>query len=76
MKKNDLRTYFSKTKKEIEKELFKTHLDFLKVKVDMASGKEKNLKKAKNLNKKIAQLNTLLKYKNIKEEVPDSSESK
>jgi ribosomal protein L29 len=75
MKKKDLKIYFSKKREDLEKELLKFQVDFLKAKVDMASGKEKDLKKAKNLNKKIAQIKTLLKFKSLEEKLLKGSEN-
>jgi len=79
MKKNELNSYLSKSKKDLEKEIIKLKADFLRAKVDIASQKERNLKKAKNLKRKIAQLSTLIKYKDLEEKlkiVPEENNKK
>jgi ribosomal protein L29 len=63
MKKKELVSYISKKPEELEKELSGLKLDFIKTRLNISAGREKNFKKAKNISKKIAQISTILKYK-------------
>lgn len=65
MKKKDLSDLRTKDDSELGKLCLKKKEELVKVKVDMASGGEKNVKKAKNLRKDIAQILSLLKEKDI-----------
>ena len=71
MKKKELKGYYTKKAEELQKELETLKLDFDKIRLNISSGREKNLKKAKILGKKISQIMTILKIKSaetIKEE--------
>ena len=72
MKKQELVNYISKKPEELNKELLEFKLDFVKTRLNISAGREKNLKKAKNLGKKIAQVSTLLKYKNTESKLRES----
>jgi len=65
MKKKDLINYSLKKLVELEKELNSLKLDYAKTKLNIISGREKNLKKAKNIGKKISQLTMLIRYKKV-----------
>ncbi len=67
MKKKDLIEIRSKKKKEIAKIIKEKKLELAKIRVKIASGEEKNVKKARNLRKDIAQLFTILKEKTLLE---------
>jgi ribosomal protein L29 len=71
MKKKDLRSYYLKKANELEKELSGLKLDFAKTKLNINAGREKNLKKAKNIGKKISQIMTILKYKKVEEKAEE-----
>ncbi len=71
MKKKDLRSYNLKKVDELEKELIALKLDYEKAKLNIVSGREKNLKKAKNIGKKISQIMMLIRYKGVEEEVEE-----
>jgi ribosomal protein L29 len=68
MKKQELVSFTSKKPEELKKELLVLKLDFVKTRLNISAGREKNLKKAKNIDKKIAQISTLLKYKSKENE--------
>jgi len=72
MKKQELVNYISKKPEELNKELIGLKLDFVKTRLNISAGREKNLKKAKNLGKKISQISTLLNYKNIENKLRES----
>ena len=72
MKKDELVNYISKKPEELNKELLEFKLDFVKTRLNISAGREKNLKKAKNLGKKISQISTLLNYKNIENKLRES----
>ena len=67
MKKKELGSYISKKPDELKKELSEMKLDFIKTRLNISAGREKNLKKAKNIGKKIAQISTILKFKSIED---------
>ncbi len=67
MKKKDLRSYNLKKADELENELKSLKLDFTKTKLNIISGREKNLKKAKNIGKSISQITMLLNHKKTEE---------
>lgn len=69
MKKRELVSYFSKKNEEIVKELDALRLEISKLKLNISAGREKNLKKAKNMRKKISQLETILKINKNSQEV-------
>jgi hypothetical protein len=71
MKKKDLRSYNLKKVNELEKELVALKLDFTKTRLNIISGREKNLKKAKNIGKKISQIMMLIRYKKIEEKAEE-----
>lgn len=63
MKKKELRSYNLKKAEELSKELTSLKLDYAKTRLEIVSGREKNLKKAKNIAKKISQISMLIRYK-------------
>lgn len=63
MKKKELRSYNLKKADELQKELLSLKLDYAKTRLEIVSGREKNLKKAKNIAKKISQISMLIRYK-------------
>ena len=67
MKKKDILDVRGKAEKEIANSLKEKKLELAKTKVKIASGEEKNIKKAKNLRREIAQLLTILKEKALME---------
>lgn len=74
MKKKDLVSYYTKKTAELEKELSDLRLDFAKTKLNISAGREKNLKKAKNIGKKISQLAMVLRYKKEEEKLQKDKE--
>lgn len=71
MKKKDIKNYYLKKVNELEKELTGLRLDFAKTKLNIIAGREKNLKKAKNIGKKISQIMTILKCKKAQEKTEE-----
>lgn len=71
MKKKDLKSYYLKKTTELENELSELRLDFAKTKLNIISGREKNLKKAKIIGKKIAQVMTILRFVNRSEKLKE-----
>jgi len=65
MKKKDYREFKTKETAELEKALAGKRTDLAKTVPSLRSGKEKNLKKAKNLRREIAQILTLIREKEI-----------
>jgi len=65
MKKNELKAVRTKSSAELAKMLDDKTADLEKVRLDLVSGKEKNLKKAKNLKKEIAQVLTVINEKTL-----------
>ncbi|KKQ26286.1 MAG: 50S ribosomal protein L29 [Candidatus Woesebacteria bacterium GW2011_GWA1_37_8] len=65
MKKNELKTVRAKSSEELGKTLNDKKQDLEKIQLDLASGKEKNLKKVKNLKREIAQLLTVINEKTL-----------
>lgn len=63
MKKKELKSYNLKKIDELQKELSSLKLDYAKTRLEIVSGREKNLKKAKNIAKKISQISMLIRYK-------------
>ena len=68
MKKKDLLIYREKDLKEVLKSLSEKRMEAKKAQVEMFGGKEKNLKKVRNLRKEIAQILTILKERELIEE--------
>ena len=67
MKKKDIETLRGKEVAEIKKALVGKRADLIKAQVEMYGGKEKNLKKAKNLRREVAQMLTIIKEREILE---------
>ena len=67
MKKKDVETLRGKEVAEIKKALAGKRADLIKAQVEMYGGKEKNLKKAKNLRREVAQMLTIIKEREILE---------
>ena len=67
MKKKDIETLRGKEVAEIKKALGEKKADLIKAQTEMYGGKEKNLKKAKNLRREVAQMLTIIKEREILE---------
>lgn len=65
MKKKDLYKFREKSGSELKKVLRDKKLELLRVSVNIKASKEKNLKKAYNLKRDIAQLKTIKKEKEL-----------
>jgi ribosomal protein L29 len=65
MKKKDLQTARNKKVSELKKLVLKKRQEVEVLQAKVKAGQEKNLKKAKNLRKEIAQLLTLIREKEI-----------
>lgn len=65
MKKKDLVSLRSKEGGELKKLVFEKKLSANKIKIEIASGKEKNLRTYKNLRREVAQIMTIIKEKQI-----------
>ncbi len=66
MKKKKLAEFQKKAKAEIEKEIAKSKKELVEVEAKISMGEEKNVKKAKNIRKDIAQLKTISRTKKEK----------
>ena len=67
MKTKDLKSLKIKKTDELKKILSEKLELLAKIKLDMVTGKEKNLKKVKNLRREIAQVFTLIREKELVE---------
>ena len=67
MKKKDFNSFYNKKLSDLKKEISQLKSEKRKVILDIGVGREKNLKKAKNIDKKISQISTILKIKEKKE---------
>jgi ribosomal protein L29 len=65
MKKKDLQNIRTKKIKTLEKLVGEKKLELVKIRLAMKVGKEKNLKKAKNLRREIAQILTIIREKEL-----------
>lgn len=65
MKRKDLFKFREKSRSELKKVLRDKKLELLRVSVNIKASKEKNLKKAYNLKRDIAQLKTIKKEKEL-----------
>jgi ribosomal protein L29 len=65
MKKKDLYKFREKSGSELKKVLRDKKLELLRVSINIKASKEKNLKKAYNLKRDIAQLKTIKKEKEL-----------
>lgn len=65
MKKTELKTLRGKKLEELKKLSKEKKFEIVKTLAKMASGQEKNLKKAKNLKKNLAQIETIVKEMEI-----------
>lgn len=74
MKKSELTKLRSKKADVLEKTVADRRLDIVKVSADIKASKEKNLKKAKNLRRDLAQILTLISEKELAEKETRSSE--
>lgn len=74
MKKSELTKLRSKKADVLGKTVTDKRLDLVKVSADIKASKEKNLKKAKNLRRDIAQILTLISEKELIEKETRSSE--
>ena len=68
MKKRELQSLATKTKEELKKLADEKELELLKVVANLKASKEKNLKKAKNVKRDLAQVMTKLREKEIIQE--------
>ncbi|KKQ47513.1 MAG: hypothetical protein US67_C0051G0005 [Candidatus Woesebacteria bacterium GW2011_GWD1_38_10] len=67
MKKKDFNSYYNKKLSDLKKDISQLKSEKRKAILDIGVGREKNLKKAKNIGKKISQISTILKIKEKKE---------
>ena len=67
MKKRELQGLRAKETVELKKLLPEKKVEWVKAKTGLKASKEKNLKKAKNLSKEIAQISTIIREKEIME---------
>ena len=67
MKKKDFNSYYNKKLSDLKKDISQLKSEKRKAILDIGVGREKNLKKAKNIDKKISQISTILKIKEKKE---------
>lgn len=67
MKKKDFNSFYNKKLSDLKKDIFQLKSEKRKVILDIGVGREKNLKKAKNIDKKISQISTIIKIKEKKE---------
>lgn len=65
MKKKELSGLKNKEVKDLKKLFWSKKLDVQRVKMNIAAGKEKNLKSFKNMRRDIAQIATVIKEKEI-----------
>lgn len=65
MKKRELQGLRAKEAAELKKLLSEKKVEWVKARADLKASKEKNLKKAKNLSKEIAQISTIIREKEI-----------
>ena len=68
MKKNELQGLRTKGQEEAKKLLSDKKVELAKVKANLKSSSEKNLKKAKNLSRDIAQISTIVREKELTEQ--------
>lgn len=68
MKKKDLKDFNVKTNEELEKEAGRRRLEIKKIKAEMAVGRHKNTRVAKNLRRDLSQILTILEEKSSKGE--------
>jgi ribosomal protein L29 len=69
MKKKDLMDLRKKDINDLFKMVSDKKTDLIKVKTQLSVGKEKNLKKAKNINHDLSQIKTLIREKKLMEKV-------
>lgn len=65
MKKKELQTFKDKKLEELKKAVQEKRVEIAKASAEMYAGKEKNLKKAKNAKRELAQVLTLLRQKEL-----------
>ena len=68
MKKKDLQAFKDKKIEDLRKVVSDKQMEISKVVTEMYAGKEKNLKKTKNLKRELAQVLTLLRQKELEGE--------
>lgn len=76
MKKKDLKSLRTKEIKDLEKMVEEKRANAVTAQVKMQAGQEKNLKKASNLKREVAQILTIIKEKELREELEKEAESK
>lgn len=74
MKKNDLNSFRAKTAIELKKEVVKRRVEISSHYAKIKAGQEKNLKKAKNARRDLAQILTLIRQKELLEQSTDSKQ--
>ena len=74
MKKNDIADLRKKELKELEKMLEDKKMQMYKARTDVKTGKEKNLKKAKNIKREIALIATLVREKEFMAQAQEKQE--
>ena len=73
MKKTDLKNLRAKKVKELKDTVSKKKLEIAKILAKISAGQEKNLKKAKNLKKELAQTMTVIKEMEIVESLKETT---
>lgn len=76
MKKDELNTLKKKSKSELIKILDEKKIDLLKSRAEIKAGKEKNLKKVRNMRRYIAQVKTILRLQELVEDSKSGKEDK
>ncbi len=77
MKRKEFTELKTKDIKALQKMAFEKNVEAAKIKVNMSSGKEKNLRVHRNLRREIAQILTLIREKEIIEKLqPKKEETK
>lgn len=73
MKKKDFNSFYNKKLSDLKKDISQLKSEKRKAILDIGVGREKNLKKAKNIGKKISQISTIIKIKEKKELLTDNN---
>ncbi|MCH7729924.1 50S ribosomal protein L29 [Patescibacteria group bacterium] len=74
MKKNDLNSLRAKTVAELRKEAAKRQVELSSFYAKIKAGQEKNLKRAKNARRDLAQILTLIRQKELLEQRAENKE--
>jgi len=76
MKKLDFKNLRSKKAEELKKMAGEKSLEIIKTEAKIKAGQEKNLKKARNLKKEVAQILTIIKEMEILDKLQEVSKTK